>query len=276
MSLIDADNDNINLMTSNSCLNCEKELTDQYCSGCGQKADTHRISFSNFFFHDVLHGAFHIEKGILFTAKESLTRPGKAALDYISGKRKRYYNVFYLIVLTIGVMLFFRHIDQLFNNNSGAIVQEKVYLNDASRKMEEIISQKSRLILLLFVPFAAFNSFILFKRRKLNLSEHCILSGMILLGILLLATLANLYFPLNNFLNFSGTIASIVVTAIIIFYVAFGYVNAFKSDYSKLGMAYRIMLFFAMICIEILILFFILFGFASNWKFGEIKVSLFS
>jgi hypothetical protein len=263
-------------MIKNKCLNCEKELTDKYCSGCGQKADTHRISFKNFFFHDVLHGTFHIEKGMLFTAKQSLTRPGKAALDYISGKRKPYYNVFYLILVTIGVMLFFRHIDQLFNSHGRAIVQDKVYINEASKKMDEIISQKSKFILLLFIPFAAFNSFILFRRKKLNLSEHCILSGMILLGILLLATLANIYFPINNLFNFSGTIASLVVTAIIICYVGYGYVNAFNFDYSRFGITYRIVLFFVLLCLEILILFFIIFGFVSNWKFGEIKFTPFS
>lgn len=75
-------------MTSKYCLNCGKEVSDKYCSGCGQKTDTHRISFKNFIFHDVLHGTFHLERGIFFTAKESLLRPGKAALDYIAGSEK--------------------------------------------------------------------------------------------------------------------------------------------------------------------------------------------
>jgi hypothetical protein len=96
-------------MTNNNCLNCGKELMGLYCYGCGQKADTHRISFKNFIFHDLLHGTFHIEKGMFFTAKQALIRPGHAALDYISGKKIRYYNVFYLILITAGLMLFFRH-----------------------------------------------------------------------------------------------------------------------------------------------------------------------
>ena len=86
-------------MTTHNCLNCGKRLTDAFCSGCGQKADTHRITFKNFIFHDVLHGTFHLDRGILFTVKQALTRPGQAALDYISGKRKPFYNVFYLIKL---------------------------------------------------------------------------------------------------------------------------------------------------------------------------------
>ena len=59
--------------TNTHCLNCANELSGKYCSECGQKADTHRITFRNFVSHDLLHGTFHIEKGILFTAKEALT-----------------------------------------------------------------------------------------------------------------------------------------------------------------------------------------------------------
>ncbi len=92
-------------MNPSTFLNCGKKLTDTYCAGCGQKADTHRISFRHFISHDLLHGTFHLEKGIFFTAKEALIRSGKAALDYISGKRIRYYNVFLLVLMTIGLLL---------------------------------------------------------------------------------------------------------------------------------------------------------------------------
>jgi len=263
-------------MSANTCLNCNKELVDRFCSGCGQKADTHRISFKHFILHDLLHGTFHLDKGILFTAKESLFRPGQAALDYISGKRIRYYNVFYLILLTIGLMLFTRHIGDLFFTDTAQLEPEKIYPNEASRKIDEIISQKSKLILLLFVPFAALNSFMLFGRRKLNLSEHAILAGMILLGLLLIATLSNLYFPINNFLNLNGTIASMVVTLILLVYVCYGYINAFGSDYAVWGMAWRLVLFFGLICAELYLLFLLIFGFVSDWKFGTVSLTPFS
>ena len=255
-------------MTTSTCLNCEKELTGKFCSGCGQKADTHRITFRNFLFHDLLHGAFHLERGILFTAKQALIRPGEAALEYISGKRKRYYNVFYLILLTIGVMLFTRHADELFASQAAELVPEKVYLNEASRKMDHIFAQKGRLILPLFVPFAAFNSFILFRKRKLNLSEHFIIAGMVLLGVLLIAIFGNIIFQINNFTQFDWMTLSLLVTALIIFYVGYGYVNAFGADYSKWGIASRTVLFFGLICLEAAILIFVLIGYVTNWDPG--------
>lgn len=260
-------------MVKTNCLNCGKVLTDKFCGGCGQKADTHRITFKNFIFHDVLHGTFHLDKGILFTAKQALIRPGKASLDYIAGKRKPFYNVFYLILITIGLMLFTRHIGDILNNKD-SIVENKVYINEASKKIDEIFAQKNKIIIFLFVPFAAINSFILFKRKKLNLSEHAIIAGMILLGILLITTFSNLLFW-SKTMQQIGLVISYLTIAFIIFQIVHGYYNAFAEDYSKLGFTYRIILFFVLIGIEILILTWILIGIVTHWKFGRIQVNPF-
>lgn|SRR5690606_15754543 len=124
-------------MSQSHCLNCGKEVSDRYCSGCGQKTDTHRITIKNFIFHDVLHGTFHLEKGIFFTAKEALVRPGKAALDYIAGKRIKYYNVFLLILITIGVTLFVKHFyDASLVHQGRGYIRDVSGLNEASRKIE--------------------------------------------------------------------------------------------------------------------------------------------
>jgi len=265
---------------TNNCLNCEKELVDKYCAGCGQKADTHRISFKNFIFHDVLHGTFHIERGMLFTARQALTRPGKAALEYISGKRKRYYNVFYLILITVGLMLFFRHFyEELVIGQGRKFVENPIKLNEASAIIDRMISQKSKIIIFLFVPFAALNSFLLFKRKKLNLSEHSIIAGMVLLGILLFSLFGNLLWYFDLIVPFSDRFAntiSISIIALILIYIAYGYVNAFGIDYSKIGIAYRILLFFSFIFLEIMILLYLLIGFATHWKFGEVTITPFA
>ncbi|MFT3795838.1 DUF3667 domain-containing protein [Flavobacterium sp.] len=263
-------------MTTKNCLNCETELAGHYCSGCGQKADTHRITFRNFISHDLLHGTFHIEKGMLFTARQALLRPGKAALDYISGKRKPYYNVFYLVLITFGLLLFVRHFwDQIPGEE---IIDKKPYLNEASRKLDEIFAQKSKIIVFLFVPLAALNGFILFRKKNLNLSEHFIISGMVLAGMLLISLLGNVFFYFDLLIPFSDTFALImswVVTVLVIFQMGYGYFNAFASDYSKWGIACRIVLFYLLCALQILILFAFVWGWVSNWKFGTVTVSPF-
>ncbi|SFI84160.1 DUF3667 domain-containing protein [Myroides guanonis] len=266
-------------MESKYCLNCKKELTGKYCSGCGQKADTHRITFNNFISHDVLHGIFHIEKGMLFTAKQALIRPGTASLDYIAGKRKPYYNVFLFILLTIGLMLFLKHFyNDLLINQGRPLSNDSINLNQASKTINNILSQKTKIIIFLFVPFAALNSFILFNRKKLNLSEHFIIAGMILLGALILYTIGNIFFYLDLIIEFTNTFTNrvgILLTFLIFLYIGYGYYNAFGSDYSTLGFSYRTLFFFMLIFIEMSIMLFITIGMVTNWEFGEITISLF-
>lgn len=265
-------------MTTTNCLNCEKPLTDQFCSGCGQKADTHRITFKHFIFHDILHGTFHIEKGILFTAKQALLRPGKAAIDYISGKRKRYYNVFYLILITTGLILFILHFFDELELLMGQKAAPKVpFTDEPSIKLDKIFSQ-SKIIIFLFVPFGALNSFLLFRRKKWNLAEHAILSGMILLGMLLLSAFGNLLFNLQLFIPFNAAFSFLLSKTIlffIIFHVGYGYFNAFNTNYSRLGITYRIVLFYVLVALEMLLLLYIAIGFVTDWKFGTVHMSPF-
>lgn len=266
-------------MNNTNCLNCGKELTDKFCSGCGQKSDIHRITFKNFFLHDVLHGTFHIEKGMLFTAKEAIVRPGKAALDYIAGKRKRYYNVFLLILVTAGLMLFFRHFYiEIVKEQGRTLVENPPNLNEASKKIDAILSQKSKLVIFLFVPFAAMNSFLLFKRRKLNLLEHSVIAGMLLLGILIFSTVGNLLFFFDLLIKFNDFIAnsiSLLTIFTILFYVGYGYYNAFGDYYTKTGILYRVILFYALLFIEVWLLLLLLIGVVTNWEMSDVTVTPF-
>ena len=57
------------------CMNCGQPLKGHFCYQCGQSANTHRFSVLGFLAHDVVHGIWHVDKGILFTIKEILLRP---------------------------------------------------------------------------------------------------------------------------------------------------------------------------------------------------------
>lgn len=262
-------------MTITNCLNCDKELTDKYCAGCGQKSDTHRISLRNFLFHDVLHGTFHIERGMLFTARQALFSPGKAALDYISGKRKRYYNVFYFILIAIGLNIIVAHFHSQMEVSLGRdIAPETPFLNEASRKLDVFLDQ-SKIIICLFVPFAALNSLILFRRKRLNFTEHCIISGMILLGLSLLSLIGNLIWTIDLIWEFKGTFAAVygwIFPTLILLHIIHGYCNAFIRDYTKLGMSYRMALFFIMLCLEAYLLLLIAVGFVTDWQFYKVNI----
>jgi hypothetical protein len=257
---------------STKCLNCDQEISGNFCSQCGQKTAIHRIDFKNFIKHHFLHGLFHIEKGMLFTAKESLIRPGKAALDYIEGKRIRYYNVFYFILLLIGLNIFlsnyYDRLDEIYNGNS-----TKIENNALGIKLEHFVSDNAKILIFSFVPLFAINSFILFRKRKLNFSEHIIIAGITFLGILLINTLDSvisfLDFTIN--LGFISNIFSLVTGILIFILPIFSYYQTFKDNYKKVQFSFRMILFTLFMVIELIIFLILIVGYLSNWKFGDVQ-----
>lgn len=238
-------------MKSLACLNCNEITERNYCSNCGQKTDTHRINFKHFLVHDILHGVWHMEKGILFTIKEALTRPGKASLDYINGKRIKYYNVFYLIVLLVGLQLFLANYYEQLQTIYYPELHEKIQKMD--QKSGAFLSDYSKILILSLIPFFALTSFTLFRKQKLNLSEHFILSGMIFLGIMLI-TLCFTILSFVEFLENFSTIATIIdrlTPVILLLYISYGYYDAFQSTYSKSKLILKIIAFNILLLLEI-------------------------
>lgn len=252
-----------------NCLNCDTQLSGKFCSNCGQKADTHRITFKHFIMHDVLHGVWHFEKGMLFTAKQALLRPGKAALDYIAGKRIRYYNVFYFILLLIGLNIFINHyFEQILESYNTHTTENK----GIAKSLEIFMENYKKVVTFAMVPLFAFNSWLLFRRKKLNFSEHTIVAGIIFLGILLINTFSSII----NFSTFSdslqtvSSINSFIAPLLLITYMIFGYYTTFISVYSKFGFSLRIFLFMILFFIELFTAIVLLIGFLSNWDFPSL------
>ena len=102
------------------CKNCQSELNGNFCSFCGQKADTHRINFK-FLLHEIQHGVFHVDKGILFTLKELFTRPGKMINGYLQGKRVSHFKPVALVFI-LGTLVFLEyHLVFKTKDNKGVV-----------------------------------------------------------------------------------------------------------------------------------------------------------
>ena len=256
-----------------NCLNCDAKLYDKFCSKCGQKSDTHRITLKHFLFHDILHGVWHVDKGILFTIKEAITRPGQAALDYISGKRIKYYNVFYLILILIGLNIFLSNLyDQMSHTYFGTVLEPET--NARGKAINDFLINNSKLIIFSFVPLFAINSFILFRRRKLNISEHFIIAGMVYLGVLLFSTTIEIlaFLEFVKYINIITDYINMLLIPAMVIYVIYSYYNAFKMEYSKISYTLRIGLFITFLVIEVIFLVLLLLGFITHWKGGEIHL----
>ncbi|OIQ16209.1 MAG: hypothetical protein BM557_10075 [Flavobacterium sp. MedPE-SWcel] len=240
-------------MQDHKCLNCGTPLGGKYCSGCGQKSDTHRLTLKHFLTHELLHGVWHLEKGIILTVKAALMRPGYAALDYIAGKRVKYYNVFYLMLLVLAAIIF------TINHSSGTESFDKELIEDPDEIAEKFITAIKYYIkplLFTLVPLLAINSFILYRKLKLNFLEHIIVSGFTVLGMFIVALLSAIlsikYYPVTD------SISSVLGWVVLLF-PALSQYQVSKSKYTLFGFGWRLIISFIMFVIEIFIILF-LFG----------------
>lgn len=223
-------------MHSPNCLNCGALAEKKFCPECGQKADTHRITFKHFVMHDLVHGVWHVDKGIPFTIKETFTRPGYAARDYIAGKRKNYYNIFYLSLLVLGFIVLVTGI----GNNTVTAEPGSAF------EKTPFVLKYFKVFILSFIPLLAVNAYLLFRRLKLNFTEHMIISGFSLLGtylfILIGYILSELFFIMETVLGIISILFPVIV-----------YYQATKPVYKLPGFAWRILIFYMVLLIEVLL-----------------------
>jgi Protein of unknown function (DUF3667) len=235
------------MSTNQHCLNCNERVSKKFCPNCGQKTNTHKITFKHFLLHDIVHGVWHFERGILFTLKEAIIRPGQAGLDYIRGKRVRYYNVFYLSLLLIGLHLLLLHFYENFRSPDLKSMEETKMLN-----ISNFFSKNIKFILFSIVPILGCNAFLFFKRLQLNLAEHFILAGIGLLAMIELS----IVFSFVNFLNekfsfFLIGIVEVIIFFLIALYPIWLYFNATRKQYTYLAISWRLLLFYLFVFIQI-------------------------
>jgi hypothetical protein len=90
------------------CKNCDKNVVDSftYCPYCSQKKDVTRLNFQQLL-KDLLMAFGNTNRGILLLVGQLFYKPGKVAREYISGKRKTYFNPFSYLAIMLAVALYF-------------------------------------------------------------------------------------------------------------------------------------------------------------------------
>lgn len=195
------------------CINCDTEIIGKFCHNCSQKSNTQRLGIKHFIQHDIIHGAFHLDKGLPFTLKEIILRPATVAQNYIQGKRVRYYNFFYLTLVIIGFTLLLQSFmdKPSFRNNNPSYVKS---LNFARENI--------KFILLSFIPLFAISSRMVYHKVKFNIAEHSIIASICLIYFLLFNLLSDILKLMKLDENTNAIINLITaITIIIIYYQVF-------------------------------------------------------
>lgn len=167
------------------CTNCNGDIGDKYCGNCGQAAMLKRID-KHYISHEVQH-LLHFERGLLYTVKQLLLRPGLTVREFIDQNRSKHMKPFPFLILTsvlYTVVAHFFHADQIYNE------REKILLeSSAVGDIQHWVQTHYGYANILMGIFIAICVRLFFRKYKYNFFEITVLmcfvmgQGMLLLTV---------------------------------------------------------------------------------------------
>jgi hypothetical protein len=157
------------------CLNCQHVFTGSYCNICGQKV-AHRLKTKDIV-HDIIHGFTHTDKGIFSFIPLILRYPGHFALDYVAGKRKRYFNILQYLIIIVGLVTFLMSKSNYMDLISSSFKTEtaSARVSAFQTEMSALLQRYLNLFLFALIPVFTFFQWLFFKKRGYNYAENFVL-----------------------------------------------------------------------------------------------------
>lgn len=156
-----------------TCKNCNHIYTGHYCNNCGQTAETHKLNF-HFLWHEIQHGLFHFDEGILYSGKQLFSRPGHTIREFIEGKRVKHFKPISLVIVLAtlyGLLYHYFHISFVESSpNSSSETGIDVV------KFNEWMGTHYAWATLLTIPLYTIGTSIAFRKQGYNLVEYFILN----------------------------------------------------------------------------------------------------
>jgi hypothetical protein len=176
------------------CKNCGNSFQGKFCNQCGEKVYGNKDRSVIHLFGEVFHFITHFEGKFFTTLRTIVTRPGKMALDFTNGIRRKYFKPVSFFLLIVIIYL-------LSNLFSGLNMSFSVYLNPEYRYRTlalPVVKQKLRshpltadqlankynakspvfakLLLFLLIPLSAMVIYLLYIRSAKYFFDHLVFS----------------------------------------------------------------------------------------------------
>jgi hypothetical protein len=158
-----------------TCKNCGSPVAENFCPKCGQKADTHRFTVRHIF-HNFFHSFTHVDSGLLYLIKELFIRPGTVIREYIEGRRKKYFNPFQYLVLSIAAMVFV-----MVKFNLGTLILGNVHITGDKAlvfqaQFTSFLYQYINIFQFITLPILSGYSYLFFRKSGFNYAENLVLN----------------------------------------------------------------------------------------------------
>lgn len=161
------------------CVSCKSSLTGKFCSNCGEKSGTPKITFKSTI-HSSLTTITNMDKGFLYNIKNLTIKPKVIVQEYINGKRKGIFNPISFLIISITAYLILESV--LKPNNIATQEQIKTFKEELSFKIGssggQFIKDYFKFFWILNILPLSILTKIFFKR--FNLAEHITINSFIL------------------------------------------------------------------------------------------------
>lgn len=161
-----------------NCLNCGNQITENFCSNCGQKK--YKRIDKKYIWDELQYTVFHTNKGLLYSIKTTLKNPGKTAKDFIEGNRVNHYKPILLVFVLSGIATFLTFKVLNFKEIMANYFSQQKINSNLSTDMISLMSSYNSLLMLLLIPIFALFTKIAFRKWGHNYYEHVVMNAYIL------------------------------------------------------------------------------------------------
>ena len=158
-----------------TCKNCGNTVLEDFCPKCGQKAVIYRYTVKHIIL-DFFHVFTHVNSGILYLIKELFLHPGTVIKEYIEGKRKKYFNPFQYLVLSIAAVVFVTVKLDLGSLIMGNMQLQGSDITEFQIQFTEFLYRYFNIFQFATIPVASIYSYLFFRKSGFNYAENLVLN----------------------------------------------------------------------------------------------------
>ncbi|CAM4145156.1 DUF3667 domain-containing protein [Flavobacterium antarcticum] len=225
-----------------TCLNCNTEIVQNFCSNCGQKK--YKRIDRKYIWDEVQYSTVHMNKGFLYSIKNILINPGKTARTFIDGNRVNHYKPIALTFVLAGISSFISY--KLIGLNE---VMEKTMSPNETINTEwfheymSFVQTYNAFLILLMIPFFAVFTRWAFKAWGHNYYEHVVVNSYILSYYIILNLI--LVYPFTYIFKENGNLVMIISQAAMLsFLIILPYFfKNFYPEHSMKNILLRLLIF---------------------------------
>jgi len=217
------------------CKNCSSTLReeDEFCSYCGSRIIGERISVK-FIFKEVLDKVLSVDNKLLKTFWHLFSKPEVVISGYIDGVRKRYFNPFSYLLISITLAgiatLITRDVAMEAITAANSVTSNNEVGIKATEQIMNLVFDYQSFMTIISIPLYAFVSWLVFfNKKKFNYLEHNIIYiyTSAQLSVINFLIVGSLYvIQVDLFL-----LASIIISFIFIVYNCYTLIRLFKLTF---------------------------------------------